>query len=106
MPCCFSFWSHPSQNTETFPALSVRIVQPLAPLNRKKGKPDEEPGIFTTVTFDQLSPPSLELATSRVWAFEPTLGPPTYRAKQTYTFPKKSLLAALSAQICSLSTKA
>ena len=36
--------------------------------------------MLTTVTLDQLSPPSLDLATSRVWAADPALGPPDFHA--------------------------
>src|SRR5512132_4058122 len=103
MPCVLDCLSKPSQNTYTVPPLSVRTVQPLAPLERKKGRPDEDPGMFCTVWVVQVSPPSSDVATSSVCAADPTLGPPTYLAKQTYALPKKSLVSALSAQICSLS---
>src|SRR6266540_3733931 len=106
MPCCFVFWFHPSQNTYTVPSLDVRTVHPLWPLTRKNGDPEEDPGTFTSVVFVQESPPSVDRARSNVWAFDPALGPPTYLAKQTYTFPKKPLPAALSAQTCSLSANA
>src|SRR5215217_2524619 len=106
MPCSLSCCSQPSQKAYTVPSLSVRMVQPLCPLKSANGLPDVEPGMLTSVRFDQVSPPSVDLATSRVWALEPALGPPTYRAKHTYTLPKNSLLSALSAQICSLSANA
>jgi hypothetical protein len=51
-------------------------VQPLAPLSTPNC-PDAEPGIPATVTRDQVSPPSRDVATWSVWAFEPALGPPT-----------------------------
>src|SRR5215217_6541383 len=103
MPCVLDCLSYPSQNTYTVPALSVRTVQPLAPLTRKKGRPDVDPGMFCRVWVLQVSPPSADVARSSVWAFDPALGPPTYLAKHTYALPKKSLVSALSAQICSLS---
>src|SRR4029453_5555193 len=59
--------------------------------------------MFCRVWVLQVSPPSSDVARSIVWAFDPTLGPPTYLPKHTYTLPKKSLVSALSAQICSLS---
>ena len=76
MPCCLSFWSQPSQKTCTVPVLSVRMVQPLAPLN-SANLPEGEPGMPTRVSLVQLSPPLVDRATSRVWALEPALGPPT-----------------------------
>src|SRR4029450_1766921 len=88
MPCCLSRWSQPSQNTCTVPVLSVRMVQPLCPLTREN-LPEEEPGIFTSVSLDQLSPPSVERATSRVWALEPALGPPTEGAKRAAAWGEK-----------------
>ena len=51
-----------------------------------------------TCFCSQVLPPSVERVTTRGAAPEPRNW-----AKQTYTFPKKRLEAASSAQICSLS---
>src|SRR5438093_1890649 len=87
--------------TYTTPWLSVRTVQPDRPkpcfwLN----------GLLlaeVTCFCVQVPPPSVEVATMRGWGA--ALPPLRLRndAKQTYTLPKNGLLAALSAQICSLS---
>src|SRR5437867_9815490 len=78
------------------------MVHPVPPAANAH-LPDAESVFGSTTTLDQVSPPSVDRATVRRTAFEPALGPPTKLPKQTYTLPKKLLLAALSAQICSLS---
>src|SRR6058998_1588667 len=90
-----------SANTYTTPWLSVRTVQPERPKPCFVLK-----GLLlaaVTCLCVQVSPPSVEVATTSGCgdAF-PWL---TLRneARQTYTCPKNGLLAALSAQICSLS---
>src|SRR5436305_1081840 len=68
--------------------------------------PEDEAVFCTRVCFDQLSPPSVDLATISESAFDPTLGPPLKLPKHRYTLPKLGLELALSAQICSLSANA
>src|SRR5213592_1529856 len=90
-----------SANTYTTPWLSVRTVQPERPKPCLRLK-----GVLValvTCFCDHVSPPSVEVATiSGCGAAKPD---PWLRneAQQMYTWPKKGLLAALSAQICSLS---
>src|SRR5437667_8213826 len=89
-----------SANTYTTPWLSVRTVQPERPKPCLRLK-----GVLValvTCFCDHVSPPSVEVATiSGCGAAKPD---PWLRneAQQMYTWPKKGLLAALSAQICSL----
>src|SRR5574341_927512 len=51
----------------------------------------------------QVAPPSVEVATTSGWGNAKPWLKLRNEAQQMYTFPKKGLLAALSAQICSLS---
>src|SRR5919204_4707921 len=94
----FVFWLNPCQNRYTVPVLSVRIVHPVAPASSAH-LPDAESVLGSTTAFDQVAPPSAEVARVRRTALEPALGPPTKFPKQTYTCPKKPLVCAVSAHI-------
>src|SRR6266508_4361406 len=63
MPCCSRVWSQPSQKTYTVPVLSLRTVQPLCPLT-SANLPEDESGMFTSVSLDQLPKNWLDAALS------------------------------------------
>ena len=90
-------------NTYTTPWLSVRTVHPERP-KPCWGLKGVLEALVTCFVF-QVSPPSVDVATMSGCGAAYPLETLRNEAMQTYTLPKYGLLAALSAQTCSLSLK-